>query len=96
MNTKILAITVGSFIAVLATILFGFTAYIESESQDKEIDAKSVLHYSKFDGEIFVENQCTSDLFCYGIDDSNQKIILDCSDMVVHGCSDMQDFEIEE
>lgn len=98
MNTKVIAITVGSLIAVFTIVLFGFAAYIEPESQDKidDVSTKPILHYSEFDGEVFVENQCTPDLSCYGFDDNNQKIILDCSDMVVHGCSDFQDFEIEE
>ena len=57
-----------------------FDVITESNSSDE-----SVLHYSKFEGEIFVENRCTPDVSCYSFND-DLKIILDCSDMVMHGC----------
>ena len=57
-----------------------FDVIVESNSSNEP-----VLHYSEFEGEIFVENHCTTDVSCYGFDDV-LKIILDCSDMVMHGC----------
>lgn len=79
---------------IFGIVIFACFVYftLNSANHAGEIE---LIHYTEFDGEVFTENWCTSELSCYGLDNDGKKIILDCSDMVMHGCfeGNIDDYE---
>ena len=57
--------------------------FVIGENKPQEIVIPS---YSEFEGEKYIENRCTKDIMCYGFHENGAKVILDCSDIVFHGC----------